>query len=128
MSDAKHDPNSGYEASDANTRAVIVVGVGLAVLLVGSMAVCWWLLGLFESEESVATDHPMTDFRPTPEGPLLQASPNEEIDQHDRDIQQQLNTYGWVDEPNGIVHIPIERAMALTAERGLPARNTEGNR
>lgn len=25
-------------------------------------------------------------------------------------------TYGWVDQPNGIVRIPIERAMQLTVE------------
>ena len=33
-----------------------------------------------------------------------------------------LNGYGWVDKANGVVHIPIERAMQLTLERGLPVR------
>ncbi len=33
-----------------------------------------------------------------------------------------LTSYGWLDKGNGVVHIPIERAMALTLERGLPAR------
>ena len=31
-----------------------------------------------------------------------------------------LTTYGWVDRDAGIVRIPIERAMELLAERGLP--------
>lgn len=29
---------------------------------------------------------------------------------------QQLSTYGWVDERNGVVRIPIARAMALVAQ------------
>ncbi|HVO69707.1 MAG TPA: hypothetical protein VMT24_06660 [Aggregatilineaceae bacterium] len=33
-----------------------------------------------------------------------------------------LTTYGWVDRKNGIVHIPIDRAIDLLAQRGLPTR------
>jgi hypothetical protein len=33
-----------------------------------------------------------------------------------------LTTYGWVDRDNGIVHIPIDRAMDLILQRGLPTR------
>jgi hypothetical protein len=36
--------------------------------------------------------------------------------------EQRLNSYGWVDEKSGIVHIPIERAMQMIAQRGLPTR------
>jgi hypothetical protein len=33
-----------------------------------------------------------------------------------------LQSYGWIDQQKGVVRIPIERAMELTAERGLPVR------
>ncbi len=33
-----------------------------------------------------------------------------------------LNTYGWVDPQRGIVRIPIEQAMALVVQQGLPVR------
>jgi hypothetical protein len=33
-----------------------------------------------------------------------------------------LHSYGWQNKEAGIVHIPIEEAMRLTVERGLPAR------
>lgn len=33
-----------------------------------------------------------------------------------------LTTYGWVDRSNGIVRIPIDRAMDLILLRGLPTR------
>jgi hypothetical protein len=32
-----------------------------------------------------------------------------------------LDSYGWVDKDKGVVHIPIEEAMRLVVERGLPA-------
>ena len=31
-----------------------------------------------------------------------------------------LTTYGWVDRNTGVARIPIERAMDLLVERGLP--------
>jgi hypothetical protein len=35
---------------------------------------------------------------------------------------RELNSYGWVDEQNGVVRLPIERAKKLLLEKGLPAR------
>jgi hypothetical protein len=34
-----------------------------------------------------------------------------------------LKSYAWIDRTNGIVRIPIDRAKALIAERGLPVRS-----
>ena len=36
-----------------------------------------------------------------------------------------LEGYGWVNKEAGIVHIPIEDAMRLTVERGLPSRSPD---
>lgn len=36
--------------------------------------------------------------------------------------EQQLNSYGWVDEKAGVAHIPIEQAMRLIVQRGLPVK------
>ena len=33
-----------------------------------------------------------------------------------------LTTYGWVDRKGGIVRIPIDRAIDLLAQRGLPTK------
>ena len=33
-----------------------------------------------------------------------------------------LHEYAWVDRDAGVVRIPIERAIAVLAERGLPGR------
>jgi hypothetical protein len=36
--------------------------------------------------------------------------------------EQTLYSYGWVDEKAGTVRIPIDRAMGLLVQRGLPVR------
>ena len=40
--------------------------------------------------------------------------------------EQTLHSYGWVDQPAGVVRIPIDRAMELLAQRGLPTRPQAG--
>jgi hypothetical protein len=40
--------------------------------------------------------------------------------------EQQLHSYGWVDQSAGSVHIPIDQAMQLIAERGLPTTPRTG--
>ena len=37
---------------------------------------------------------------------------------------EQLKSYGWVDRNGGVVRIPIDEAMKLTLQRGLPARQS----
>ncbi len=34
--------------------------------------------------------------------------------------EDQLNSYGWVDKDAGVAHIPIQRAMDLIVQQGLP--------
>ncbi|NJK80424.1 MAG: hypothetical protein HC893_02480 [Chloroflexaceae bacterium] len=38
---------------------------------------------------------------------------------------EQLNTYSWMNEEEGVVAIPIDRAKDLIVERGLPVREGE---
>jgi hypothetical protein len=37
-----------------------------------------------------------------------------------------LSTYGWVDQKAGTVRIPIDRAIDILAQRGLPVRSQSG--
>jgi hypothetical protein len=57
-------------------------------------------------------------------GPQLQPNPPVDLEKLHHDDDALLNSYGWVDQREGLVHIPIERAIELMAERGLPARNS----
>lgn len=56
--------------------------------------------------------------------PAPQLEVNERTELNDIRLREEniLSTYGWVDQNAGTVHIPIERAMDLLAQQGLPVR------
>jgi hypothetical protein len=67
--------------------------------------------------------------RPTlPPAPRLEAVPGLQLQELRANEDKQLHTYGWVDQKAGVVHIPIDRAMELLLQRGLPARPAEQNK
>ena len=116
-----------HEESDVNIRAIF--GFGAALLAVGVVVHVLVLL-LFNFLDARAKPqgqaaYPLavtqTDEDRRPE-PRLQEHPREDLTAlRDRE-DQMLRSYGWVDRNGGVVRIPIERAMELTLERGLPAR------
>ena len=54
--------------------------------------------------------------------PQLEIDERGQLDQIRIDEAQTLSTYDWVDQKAGTVRIPIDRAMDLIAQRGLPVR------
>jgi len=111
------------EKSDADTRPVlrslawllvvtVLVAIGLVYLTHGLVA--------FESHRD-PPPAPLAEApgRLPPE-PRLQTQPFADIRAQREREQHVLREYGWVDEKAGIVRIPIDRAMELTLERGLP--------
>jgi len=69
---------------------------------------------------------PVVKDRPLPPTPRLQTAPYDDLTRMRATEEEKLNSYGWVDRRSGTVRIPIERAIELTAERGLPARVLAG--
>jgi hypothetical protein len=59
--------------------------------------------------------------------PAPQLEINERTELNDVRLREEniLSTYGWVDQNAGTVHIPIDRAMDLLAQRGLPVRQQQ---
>jgi hypothetical protein len=116
----------GYEKTDANPASLVHFAVGLALLLV----VVWWgMFRVFEFFKKVqekdlgAAVTPYEQERPLPPLPRLQVEPVEDLALVRARQSAALDGYGWVDRGNGIVHLPISRAMDLLLERGaLPVR------
>jgi len=114
-----------HEESDVDIRAIFAFG---AALLAVGVVVHVLILLLFNFFDARATPqaqaaYPLAvgqeDRRPEPR---LQEHPREDLAAlRDRE-EESLRSYGWVDRNAGVVRIPIERAMELTLERGLPAR------
>jgi hypothetical protein len=115
-----------HETSDVNVRAILTVGAGLAGITV-VLAVAVWLLVLFLSRSAADTaprEYPLAashEQRLPPE-PRLQTNPREDLFELRQSEELRLGSYGWANRDGGIVRIPIDEAMRLTLERGLPAR------
>jgi hypothetical protein len=58
--------------------------------------------------------------------PRLEGDERSQINDFREQEEQTLNSYGWVDQQSGVVRIPIDRAMQLIAQRGLPTRAEGG--
>jgi hypothetical protein len=71
-----------------------------------------------EDTRHVAPNYPQTVF---PE-PQLEEDERTQLNGILTEQENTLNSYGWVNQQQGIVRIPIERAIDLLAQRGLPVR------
>jgi hypothetical protein len=56
--------------------------------------------------------------------PHLQLSPHDDLVAWRAREDAELTSYAWVDRSNSIVRIPIDRAIELIAQRGLPTRSS----
>ncbi len=57
--------------------------------------------------------------RPRPRA-ALQADPTADMVKFAKEEEAALTSYAWVDRTAGVVQIPVERALEIVAERGLP--------
>ena len=116
----------GYEHSDVNIRAILAFGAGLVAVAIVVHVLVWVLYRFFEAQASRPTpvEYPLAaqqESRLPPE-PRLQTNPREDL-RLLRDAEAEtLSSYGWVDRNAGVVRIPIDDAIRLTLQRGLPAR------
>ena len=139
------EEHPGYEATDVNPKGILVFLVGLGVSVLVFFVVCY-LFGKVINGTYVKDDGPptkwnqegatkarnlesnpameqqelqrMTQRFPTPR--LQTDDGNQDVaDMHERESLL-LEHYSWVDQSKGVVRIPIDRAMELIAQRGLP--------
>jgi hypothetical protein len=122
------NPEVTHEESDVNIRAILGFGAGLVVVAAVIHLLMWLLLGFFEAREAkqalAPRMYPLAAEQADrlPPEPRLQTNPREDLADLRAREDAVLQSYGWVDRNAGIVRIPIDAAMKLTLERGLPAR------
>jgi hypothetical protein len=115
----------GHESSEAGAgHAARFIGwfaVGLLVLLIATAWVAFELLGGLRVPQPPAVTGPQAEAPDAAPPPALQSAPAGELRAYRRDKAALLQGYRWVDRSQGIVHIPIDQAMELTAGRSGPA-------
>ena len=105
---------------------LIWMGVSLLVVAVVSGVLVFFLLrGFVTWRAKGAETSPVMPPPAAVGGPQLLARPERELDEVRTAEKERLSSYGWVDQASGVAHIPIERAIELVAERGLPSRPAE---
>jgi len=113
----------GHETRDVNIRVIALFALSLAVLLLGSLALMAWLFDIFDvtPEGHGLRGAPLAALPPHRPGPHLQTSPTQEMQEMLRAENTRLQSYAWVDRSAGIARIPIDRALELVVQQGLPS-------
>ena len=119
-----HDGRFGESFDDeVSVPGVMWTTVGLALVCGLGMLVTWGMQGYFAARADVTQPSPIPEANESrlPEGPLLQRSPEGELEAMNHEMAERLGSYGWADQPAGVVHIPIEKAMDILVEQGSVA-------
>ena len=120
-------PQPHLEERDVNIRAFLCFGAGLVVTAIVIHALVWLLFVYFNAREAAQppAEYPLAieQEKRLPPEPRLQTNPREDLRELRAGEDELLTTYGWVDRNAGVVRIPIDEAMKLVIQRGLPARS-----
>jgi hypothetical protein len=133
-----HQPvptHDGYEHEDLSSRGPFYFFAGLALLC---LVIYLIVFGMYRFLDSYQTAHqPPVSPMATPQADTrtmtqenTQSFPQPRLEENERtqlrefveDQDRKLATYDWLDKDKGIARIPIDRAMELIAQRGLPVR------
>jgi hypothetical protein len=138
--DAAQPSHGGFERRDIGTAGILYFLAGLAA---ATIIVHFLLAGLYDfMDKRARSEQPPvsplianvpTDTRRIPPTYPERAFPEPRLETDERNQlggfrlneEEELNSYGWVNQDAGIVRIPIDRAMDLLVQRGLPVRPPE---
>jgi hypothetical protein len=111
----------GYETRDANVGGVFHFLVYLSIVLVFTMLLCWGLFRYFSVDQAnPAPASPFAGTRQLPSGAQLQVNPRQDLLRFRAEQDKSLESYAWENRTGGIVRVPIERAMELLLQKGVP--------
>jgi len=139
------DASAGYEQSDVKVTGILVFLVSLAIL-VSVCGVVTYGMGKLINAHMNKEDGPNNKWTKTaqirelgnlPSNPEMQnkvaeitksfPTPRVQTDDGNQDVADLharedllLDNYTWIDQSQGKVRIPIERAMQIIAQKGLP--------
>lgn len=118
----------GHEPEDrTSVRGIAIFGAGLLASVVIVLFALVWFFNVLD-RRGMGPPAPFEGYEPTSKGPRLQEDPAIDLQDLHEYENERLHEYGWMSKQRGVVHIPIERAMTLIAERGLPVRDTSAYR
>jgi hypothetical protein len=120
-----------FETRDIRSGLILklLVWMGVVIILsyVFTIGIYRGLTGYWESTRTPMVPSRVEMQATMPPEPMLQGMPGHLSDAQ-QDMRDKLaadmkenSSYKWMDEKNGIAEIPVEDAMKIIAEKGLPA-------
>ena len=110
-----------HEEKDVDVIGVVLVAALVLLIVAISYLTAQGLLRFVRKGRSAAdvASYTVGEKSEFPQ-PRLEVHPAADLADFEKVSERQLHSYGWVDRKGGLVHIPIEQAMQLLLDRGLP--------
>ncbi len=128
--DMPRNPNVHHETGDVNAIALTKFGLSMAALIVIFLFGLW---GVFEFLKNRVAEmgkpesaSAMVNSQKLPPEPRLQQHPAQDMRDWRATEDKLMHQYAWIDPDKGVVRIPVDRAMDLIAQRGLPVATYPG--
>ena len=119
----EHNGNgTGHETKEVSVPFVFA---SLSALIIGAFLVSLLVIGIFQFfKNTYHPDEADKAFRQViPPAPRIDPHPSEELLSIRAREDHQLSTYAIIDQQKGTVRVPIDRAIDMLAQKGLPAHN-----
>ena len=118
----KNTPEHPYETRDVDFKKLMFAGIGIVGLII-TMFIGAWLVSavlIQHSDNPGVPSRTITTSAPKFPEPALQPNPVVDL-QHVREHEDSvLTSYAWTDRKAGLVRVPIDSAMSLLLQQGLP--------
>src|SRR5207302_9292224 len=120
MADAKFASRGArpHESDVVDIRRILVLGIAAIAIIAGCVIASTLLERVLSSSYGREIPAPASIRPPAISEPVLQVSPGSDLDALRASKRAALEEYRWIDHRQGVVQIPIERAMQLISERG----------
>ncbi|HET9319717.1 MAG TPA: hypothetical protein VFO27_08070 [Bryobacteraceae bacterium] len=120
----ENNPAVAHEPTDADAHAITRFGIALALIVILSQLMLWWLFDRLSGKQTKLSPPVSALIRAQapkePPEPRLQGNPQRDMKKMLEDEDAVLNHYSWVDPYRGIVRLPVDRALEIVAQKGLP--------
>jgi hypothetical protein len=134
------NPQVSHERSDINVFQITGFGIGLVISCLVVVFAMWALFAFLAHREEkkntplpgdLAQQRRQVPPEPRLSGVVLDSNgrvsphpvyPRVELKELHDDEDAILNSYGWVDPNKGTVRIPIDQAVDIVAQKGLPSK------
>jgi len=141
MADNRHDrgeqelarpefgqPELHHEQRDIDVWAIGKFAIALVLLSIVALAGLFGLYQYFLKQAGGRLQQTAKGFnvdaRHRPPAPQLEETPVLDWQRQRAAEEQILHSYAWISQKDGLVRVPIDRAIELLAQRRLPARSS----